>query len=67
MRICRCGGKRYAIIADVCAANTNGGTLYIGLMEDPKKPPVGVPDADGAIAQLEKEIGARISPTALYR
>ncbi|HEX7975704.1 MAG TPA: hypothetical protein VF498_14935, partial [Anaerolineales bacterium] len=27
------GGKRYAIIADVCAfANTNGGTLYIGLV-----------------------------------
>lgn len=57
------GGNRYAVVADVCAfANTNGGTLYIGLMGDPKKPPVGVPDADGAIAQLEKEISARISP-----
>ncbi len=57
------GGKRYAIIADVCAfANTNGGTLYIGLSADPKKPILGVPDAEHAIAQLEKEISNRISP-----
>ena len=57
------GGKRYAIIADVCSlANTNGGTLYIGLSEDPKKPVPGVPDIDNSIAQLEKEINNRISP-----
>jgi hypothetical protein len=57
------GGKRYAIIADVCAfANTNGGTLYIGLSADPKKLVTGVPDPDQAIAQLEKEISNRISP-----
>jgi hypothetical protein len=57
------GGQRYAIIADVCAfANTNGGTLYIGLMADPKKPPTGVADAEQAVAQLEKELDKRISP-----
>lgn len=57
------GGKRYAIIADVCAfANTNGGTLYIGLSADPKKPILGVPDAEHALTQLEKEISNRISP-----
>jgi hypothetical protein len=57
------GGQRYAIIADVCAlANANGGTLYVGLSTDPKKPPVGIPDAEHAIAQLEKEISSRISP-----
>ena len=57
------GGKRYAIIADVCAfANTNGGTLYIGLSEDPKKPVTGVSDAESSMNQLEKEIGNRISP-----
>ncbi|MEJ2707162.1 MAG: putative DNA binding domain-containing protein [Anaerolineales bacterium] len=57
------GGKRYAIIADVCAfANTNGGTLYIGLSADPKKSVTGIPDPDQAIAQLEKEINNRISP-----
>lgn len=57
------GGKRYAVIADVCAfANTNGGTLYIGLSADPKKSVTGISDPDQAIAQLEKEISNRISP-----
>jgi hypothetical protein len=57
------GGKRYAIIADVCAfGNTNGGTLYIGLTEDPKKPVIGVPEPESSISQLEKELSNRISP-----
>jgi Schlafen, AlbA_2 len=57
------GGQRYAIIADVCAfANANGGTLYIGLPDDPKKPVVGVTGAEQGIVQLEKEISNRISP-----
>jgi len=57
------GGKRYAIIADVCAfANTNGGTLYIGLPQDAKKPVVGVQDPEQSIGQLEKEINNRLSP-----
>jgi hypothetical protein len=57
------GGARYAIIADVCAlANTNGGTLYIGVTADPKVPPVGVQNAASQAAQLEKEIKSRISP-----
>lgn len=57
------GGKRYAIIADVCAfANTNGGTLYIGMSADPKKPVAGVPEGEQGIQVLEKEISKRISP-----
>ena len=57
------GGKRYAIIADVCAlANTNGGTIYIGLSSSPKQPVVGVPDPEQAMGQLEVEISNRISP-----
>jgi len=57
------GGKLYAILADVCAfANTNGGTLYIGLSPDPKKPPVGIAIAEQGVQQLEKEINNRISP-----
>ena len=57
------GGKRYAIIADVCAfANTNGGTLYIGLSVDPKKPVVGISNPEQSMNQLEKEISNRISP-----
>jgi hypothetical protein len=57
------GGKRYAIIADVCAfANANGGTLYLGLASDPRIPVVGVSEPEQAITQLEKEISDRISP-----
>jgi hypothetical protein len=57
------GGRLYAIIADVCAlANTNGGTLYVGVGSDPKKPPAGISDPDQAIGRLEKEISGRISP-----
>ncbi len=57
------GGKRYAIIADVCAfANANGGTLYIGLNDQSRRPVVGIPDPEGAVIQLEKEISNRISP-----
>jgi len=57
------GGKRYTIIADVCAfANTNGGILYIGLTADSNKPVSGVPDAEQAITQLENEISSKISP-----
>lgn len=56
-------GKLYAIIADVCGfANTNGGTLFIGLSSDPSKPPLGIENADQAVTQLEKEINNRISP-----
>lgn len=57
------GGRLYAIIADVCGlANTNGGTLYVGLSEDGSKPPVGVSNPKDAIKKLEKEIAKRISP-----
>lgn len=57
------GGKLYGVISDVCAfANTNGGTLYIGLNEDPKKPVIGVPSPEQAMGQLNKEISSRISP-----
>lgn len=57
------GGKLYNIIADVCAfANTNGGTLYIGLNSDPKKSVIGVPNPEQSITQLDKEISTRITP-----
>jgi hypothetical protein len=57
------GGKLYDILADVCAfANTNGGTLYLGVSDDVKIPPVGIPDPEQAIRQIEKEINNRISP-----
>jgi hypothetical protein len=60
------GGKLYAIIADVCAfANTNGGTIYVGLNPDSKKPPTGIPNAQEAIDILQQEISRMITPTLL--
>ncbi len=57
------GGRLYAIIADVCAfANTNGGTLYVGLSADPKKAPVGVSNSSAAVRKLRRELSERISP-----
>jgi hypothetical protein len=51
------------VIADISAfANTNGGTLFLGLNADPRKPISGVVKPEQAITQLEKEIGNRISP-----
>jgi PHP family Zn ribbon phosphoesterase len=57
------GGRLYAIIADVCAfANTNGGTLFIGMSADQRKPVAGIQNPDQAVSELEKEIRNRISP-----
>lgn len=57
------GGKLFSILTDICAfANTNGGTLYIGLSGEPRKPIVGLQDHDQGLNLLEKELSARISP-----
>lgn len=57
------GGRLYAIIADVCAfANTNGGTLFVGMSADTRKPVAGIQNTVQAISQLDKEISNRISP-----
>jgi hypothetical protein len=57
------GGNLYAILADVCAfANTNGGTLYVGLNSDPSKPVVGVGNSEQVKSLLEKEFSSRVAP-----
>jgi hypothetical protein len=57
------GGKQYAIIADVCAfANTNGGTIYVGLSADPKQTPAGVPDSKRAVEELKSAIDRMLTP-----
>ncbi len=57
------GGRLYAIIADVCAfANTNGGTLFIGVNADASKPPSGINSPKDATRRLKEEISKRISP-----
>jgi hypothetical protein len=57
------GGRLYAVISNVCAfANTNGGTLYIGVDASSKTPPTGVANPSEAVKRLEREISSRISP-----
>lgn len=56
-------GRLDAILADVCAfANTNGGTIYVGVSEDPKEPPVGVSDSPRVMKLLHSEIEHRLTP-----
>jgi len=57
------GGRMYAVIADVCAfANTNGGTLFLGVSADVKKEPLGITRPSTAVSQLQQELAKRIHP-----
>ncbi|RLC99061.1 MAG: transcriptional regulator [Chloroflexi bacterium] len=57
------GGRLYAILADVCAfANTNGGTLYVGIGANPKERPPGVSKPPQVVRKLQEEIEHRITP-----
>jgi len=57
------GGNLYDIIADICAfANTNGGSLYLGLGAQPKKSFEGISRPNQGIEKLQSEIDKRISP-----
>ena len=59
----RRGGQLYAIVADVVAfANTNGGTIYVGMSGDPKEAPVGVDRPRWAISILRAEFEQKITP-----
>ncbi|MBN2391345.1 MAG: putative DNA binding domain-containing protein [Anaerolineae bacterium] len=59
------GGYLDAIVADVCAfANTNGGTLYVGVSADAKVAPVGVGNTPTRVINaLKTELETRITPT----
>ncbi len=57
------GGHLAAILADICAfANTNGGTLYVGISANPQERPVGVHEPVRLVKRLEAEIERRITP-----
>jgi hypothetical protein len=57
------GGRLHAVLRDVVAmANTNGGTVYIGVKADPKALPVGVADPEEASSTLKAEIQRKIQP-----
>jgi PHP family Zn ribbon phosphoesterase len=59
----RRGGHLYAILADVCAfANTNGGTIYVGVSANPKEQPVGINKPSQALQELQAEVERRITP-----
>jgi hypothetical protein len=59
----RHGGRLHAIICDVCAfANTNGGTIYVGVSANPKAPPAGIDNPSEAISALKSEIERKITP-----
>lgn len=59
----RRGGRLYAVIADVCAfANTNGGTIYVGVSAKSQEKPVGVPNVSESTEMLRTEIESKITP-----
>lgn len=62
-RYTRRGGNLYAILADISAfANTNGGTIYVGVSDNPKETPLGVSNSSRVIKKLQAEIERRITP-----
>jgi hypothetical protein len=57
------GGRLHAVLRDVVAmANTNGGTVYVGVKGDPKALPVGVTNPDEATGTLKAEMQRKITP-----
>ena len=57
------GGYLNRILADVCAmANTNGGTIYIGLSAEPNEKISGVREPSKAIKYLNTAIARHLSP-----
>jgi hypothetical protein len=62
-KVTRRGGMLYAIVADVCAmANTNGGTIYVGVPANSKDPIIGVLGVPKAIEMLNSELEQRLTP-----
>jgi hypothetical protein len=57
------GGHLNRVLEDVCAmANTNGGTIYIGIPPNPKEEIAGVREPKKSIEYLEEMIAKRLSP-----
>ncbi len=59
----RRGGRLYAIVADVVAfANTNGGSIYVGMSGNAKEAPIGVDQSTRSVRTLEAEFEQKITP-----
>lgn len=61
--LARRGGYLHGIICDICAfANTNGGTIYVGVSDDPKSPVLGLPKPAEAAEMIRSEVEKKITP-----
>jgi len=59
----RKGGHFYNVLCDICAfANTNGGTAYVGLSDNLKKPVNGVNNPQASANLIRSELEKRITP-----
>jgi len=59
----RRGGNLYNILCDICAfANTNGGTVYVGVSPNLNKPPAGIVKYKETIKTIRAEVEKRITP-----
>ncbi len=57
------GGKLRAIVMDICAfANTNGGTIYVGVPADSHKATIGVAAPRSAMDTIRKAVQKQITP-----
>ncbi len=61
--IAKRGGYLDKLLQDICAmSNTNGGTIYVGVSENPKEEPIGVREVDKTIDQLYTAVSSHITP-----
>lgn len=59
----RQGGRLHAIMRDVVAfANTNGGTIYVGVSPNTRVPVRGIDKPDEAITELRAEVERLVTP-----
>jgi hypothetical protein len=59
----RKGGNLKALLCDICAfANTNGGTIFVGLSDDLKSPISGVARPVETIQTIRSEVEKKITP-----
>ncbi len=59
----RRGGHLHAILCDICAfTNTNGGTIFVGLSDDPKDLVAGVNKPKDATKLIRSEVEKKITP-----
>jgi hypothetical protein len=57
------GGHFDLVLQDICAlANTNGGSIYVGVSDDPKEQPIGIREPNKAIERLYSAVSNRFSP-----